>query len=212
MSCRARPHQPYELRALLKWLAIRLIEPLTNLPVFWEETLTEIIAPLTDICKDSTRINNLLVQWATMGSTYKMIGIIPALEIQGLAPRVSLQNTLAYEWEAPVLAVEHVSYVYVSGIQPVKELAAAWGVHQYGRVHVDGDRSHIILTFILLHIMGFIITICIVFLSQGGIWSSGLVRRISHHILSDSTANSPERHQENPPGVPACHDSTSIKH
>jgi hypothetical protein len=144
---RARPHQPYELRALLKWLAIRLIEPLTNLPVFWEETLTEIIAPLADICKDPARINNLLVHWATMGSTYKMIGIIPALEIHGLAPRDSLQNTLAYEWENPVLAVEHVSYVYVAGIQPVRELAAAWGVHQYGRVHVDGGRS--ILTFIL---------------------------------------------------------------
>ena len=145
---RARPHQPYELRALLKWLSIRMVEPLTGLPVTWQSSPTEIIAPLIDRCEDPGRVGNLLVLWGNMEIRYRIIGLIPDMQVLGLAPRADLQNCLAYEWEAPPMGVQHVSYVYVTASESLNRLAStasAWGATHYGKtnIHVDEDRFHL---------------------------------------------------------------------
>jgi hypothetical protein len=60
VAFRSSPTLPYECKALLQWLAVRRVEPLTNLPVQWKRCPLEIIGPLEGWCRDSRAAIKLL--------------------------------------------------------------------------------------------------------------------------------------------------------
>ena len=53
------PHQSYECEALVRWLLVRNINPMTNLPVVWKKTPLEILGPHV-LCRTPTRVQDYL--------------------------------------------------------------------------------------------------------------------------------------------------------
>ena len=61
-----------------------------------------------------------------MAEHFKIVGTIPVC-VHGLAPRRAFQNILGDNWRTPPVAVDRVSYVYISGDEKAVRLADLYG-------------------------------------------------------------------------------------
>jgi hypothetical protein len=76
-----------------------------------------------------------------MAEHFKIVGTIP-LCVHGLAPRRALQNILGDNWRTPPLAVDRVSYVYISGEEKAVQLADLYDAKlREQHVYTDGPPS-----------------------------------------------------------------------
>jgi hypothetical protein len=75
-----------------------------------------------------------------MAGRFEIMGVLP-LSVHGIAPRPALQNILGDNWPTPPLKIDHVSYVYVSGVEQVQALADQHGARfRQESVYSDGNR------------------------------------------------------------------------
>ena len=125
------PSRLYECAALVRWLKIAKTDPMTNLPVSWLHHATEIlIAP----CAAAEPIIDQL------SAKFMIVGTIP-VSIHGVALNPGLQNLLSHNWPNPPLAIDRLSYVYVSGETIGETFAAAYGAKfRQESVYTDGNR------------------------------------------------------------------------
>lgn len=90
-------HQPYECEALVSWLRLRRTDPMTNLPVDWNESPLEIMGPV----RESDRVNAFIIEEALVRKTMfdffktnKRIWIVSLFLIAAFATYSTIYNGL----------------------------------------------------------------------------------------------------------------------
>jgi hypothetical protein len=97
-----------------------------------------------------------------MAEHFKIVGTIPVC-VHGLAPRRAFHNILEYNWRMPPVAVDRVSYVYISGDEKAVRLADLYGA-KLREPHVYTHRCASICGLSV----GYLWVICVV--SVGYLW------------------------------------------
>ena len=111
VAFRNNTQQPYEAAALAKWLEHRHTDPVTNMPVEWTRDALEIIAPLSNWCRDPGAARAVIAQKTAMpveerGRPRCCFAFLTVLNVfLWTAAKSSEFNAALAEWHIPCFSI-----------------------------------------------------------------------------------------------------------